>query len=196
MLDIDSLMSGLAARRPIFHSEADFQHALAWQIHEAHPDCDVRLEFNPSPDHDDRMAVDIWVRLPEGVAAIELKYCSRDLRQEWQSELFVLRKHSAYPPRRYDFVKDLQRLEHVRQVPKPADFGFAVLLTNDSTYWTPQTRSDTIDADFRIHNGHRIGGRQLRWSQKASAGTRKGREEPIHLSGSYDFALARLFYAR
>jgi hypothetical protein len=29
--DIHGLVRRLALRRPLFHSEADFQHALAWQ---------------------------------------------------------------------------------------------------------------------------------------------------------------------
>ena len=33
MLDISDLMTGLAVSRKVFHSEADFQHALAWHIH-------------------------------------------------------------------------------------------------------------------------------------------------------------------
>ena len=45
MLDIHGLMSKLRKRRPIFHSEADFQHALAWEIHLANPSHQVRLEF-------------------------------------------------------------------------------------------------------------------------------------------------------
>ena len=186
MLDIHRIMTDLAERRPIFHSEADFQHAIAWRTHEVRPDADVRLEFNPSPDADVRMAVDIWVRLPEAVVTIELKYCTRELRQEWQGEQFTLRQHAAQPPRRYDFVKDVQRLEYVRQIPNPANYGFAVLLTNESMYWTPQTRADTIDADFRIHEGRQIGMGELRWSGNAGAGTRKGREEPIRLAHSYD----------
>ena len=32
-LDIHNLMQGLSYSRPVFHSEADFQHALAWHIH-------------------------------------------------------------------------------------------------------------------------------------------------------------------
>ena len=30
MLDIDGLMASLADIRNVFHSEADFQHVLAW----------------------------------------------------------------------------------------------------------------------------------------------------------------------
>ena len=186
MLDIHQIMADLAKRRPVFHSEADFQHALAWLIHETRPDADVRLEFNPSPGADSRMAVDIWVRLSEAVAAIELKYCTHALQQEWDGEQFTLRQHAAYPPRRYDFVKDIQRLEYVRQIPKPADYGFAVLLTNAPLYWTPQTQADAIDTDFRLHDGHRIGGGELRWSENASQGTKRNREEPIRLAYSYN----------
>lgn len=29
---INTAMASLAKGRPIFHSEADFQHALAWQL--------------------------------------------------------------------------------------------------------------------------------------------------------------------
>ena len=46
MLDIDQLMACLADTRKVFHSEADFQHALAWQIHRAMPEGQVRLEVD------------------------------------------------------------------------------------------------------------------------------------------------------
>ncbi len=44
MVSIEALLATLAGSRKVFHSEADFQHALAWQIHEAMPDSQVRLE--------------------------------------------------------------------------------------------------------------------------------------------------------
>jgi hypothetical protein len=46
-LDIPGLMSRLSQTRPIFHSDADFQHALAWQIHVENPNAAVRLETRP-----------------------------------------------------------------------------------------------------------------------------------------------------
>jgi hypothetical protein len=49
-LDIHGLMQRLSKSRPIFHSEADFQFALAWRIKESMPDCEVRLEFKPYAD--------------------------------------------------------------------------------------------------------------------------------------------------
>lgn len=72
--DIHSLLAGLARKRPVFHSEADFQFALAWEIRKRRG-FDVRLEFPPFPN--ERMRLDIWV--PELGTAIELKYLTRKL---------------------------------------------------------------------------------------------------------------------
>jgi hypothetical protein len=44
MLDIDSVLTMLARQRRIFHSEKDFQHALAWEIRQQFPAGSVRLE--------------------------------------------------------------------------------------------------------------------------------------------------------
>ena len=41
---LHTTMDSLAAKRPIFHSEADFQHALAWEVQLAHPNAGIRLE--------------------------------------------------------------------------------------------------------------------------------------------------------
>jgi hypothetical protein len=53
MLDLESTLTALAFERRIFHSEADFQHALAWKLHERHPDAKIRLEV-PSGRFDKR----------------------------------------------------------------------------------------------------------------------------------------------
>jgi hypothetical protein len=33
VLEISDVLSSLAKQRLVFHSEADFQHAFAWEIH-------------------------------------------------------------------------------------------------------------------------------------------------------------------
>ena len=183
MLDIHGLMTGLSQSRPIFHSEADFQHALAWQIHEAVPDSSVRLEFKPFPDDDKRMCLDIW--LPSMGIAIELKYPTKGLEVTHRYERFSLAEHSAQDIQRYDFLKDIQRLETVVARCQPAKAGYAILLTNDSAYWNPPRDTHTNDAAFRLHSGRTITGR-LAWSERAGAGTTKGREQALEIQGSYD----------
>ena len=95
----------------MFHSEADFQHALAWHIHQAMPESEVRLEVDPLPLGRDKMFLDVW--LPKEGVAIELKYATRGLQVEQDGELFVLRDHRAQDTRRYDFLRDIERLESV-----------------------------------------------------------------------------------
>ena len=136
MLDIPSLMLKLSRARPIFHVEADFQHAFAWQIHEAMPDGSVRLEFKPFPDDNKRMYLDIW--LPSVGIAIELKYHTQGLGVTHDNERFSLAEHGAQLPRRYDFLADVERLEYALDQYQPAKEGYAILLTNYPDHWPPR----------------------------------------------------------
>ena len=181
MLDIDALMDGLANKRKVFHSEADFQHALAWHIHQVMPESQVRLEINVTSVEAQRMFLDIWLPV-EGVA-IELKYKTRGLELEQDDESFALRDQSAQDQGRYDVLRDVQRLEFTRSRLEQCRAGYAVLLTNDSSYWKIPTHEDTVDADFRVHEGREISG-ILAWAARASPGTVRSRESPIHIRGS------------
>ena len=181
MIDLNDLMAQLSSKRKVFHSEADFQHALAWQIHEAMPDCEIRLEFNPVPDAKRRVALDIWI--PTKRVAIELKYPTHCLDATVSGERFVLKEQSARDQTRYDYFKDIKRLEGEVTAGR-ARQGFAVMLTNDRSYWQPPQR-ETIDAAFRIHEGRRVEG-ELAWSSSAGKGTTRGLEDPIRLKGCYD----------
>ena len=181
MLDIDSIMMRLSKVRRLFHSEADFQHAIAWQIHKAIPDSEIRLEFNPIPHEERRMSLDIW--LPLEKVAIELKYGTRKLEVALPHEHFVLSDQNAVDVIGYDFLKDIQRLE--REVEEGrAEEAFAILLTNDRSFWTPSQRTDTVGAAFRIHEGKRVTG-EMSWSERAGQGTKDGREPTIELKGTY-----------
>ena len=181
MLDITDVMIELARRRPVFHSEADFQHEFAWRIHRIMSDGGVRLEYKPFPN--ESVYLDLW--LPGIGVAVELKYCTRKLELEHNGESFALRDQRAQDTRRYDFIKDIQRLERVSKDRTEVRAGFAVLLTNDPSYWQQSSRPDTVDAAFRLDDGRGVTG-ELAWSERAAAGTTKGREEPLRLDGSYE----------
>src|SRR3954466_3157573 len=100
-------MSALAAVRPLFHSEADFQHGFAWEIHKAHSDARIRLETRPRPG----VRLDVLATVGGVRVAFELKYLLRKLTATVDGELFELPNQSAQDTRRYDFVKDVARLE-------------------------------------------------------------------------------------
>ena len=186
MLDMNAMLKALAARRPVFHSEADFQHELAWEIRsQGHP---IRLEA-PLPGSGKRHRLDILVPLGGRAVAIELKYKTREFRGSVRGEDFDLLSHSAPDIGRYDFLKDIELLE--RSVLAGADItAYSVLLTNDPAYWTRPRKSRPLDADFRIHDGAVIGG-VLRWASGASDGTKRGREDAIRVRGPYALQWAR-----
>ena len=178
MLDLPTVMTALSVKRPVFHSEADFQHALAWQLHATLPDADVRLECQPVPGiHLD------WLRTARGSRAIELKYVTKLLSVDLQGERFRLANYGAQPPRRYDVIKDITRLETVvEQIPNTA--GHAVLLTNESLYWTAPRGENSIGTAFQLHEGQLLRG-ALQWGKHAAPGTMGKKTAPLILNGEY-----------
>lgn len=183
LADFFDILKGLSERRPVFHLEADFQLALAWYLHEMIPNSQVRLEFKPF--QGEKMYLDIW--LQNLSIAIELKYPTRGLKVKHEGEVFTLLNQSAKDTRRYDFISDISRLERLVDGFDLAKTGFAVLLTNDPSYWEPprQGWEVTSDAAFRIHEGREIKG-EMKWSARAGEGTTKGRKDPIKLKSCYD----------
>lgn len=182
MIEIGEVLSVLAKKRPVFHSEADFQHAFAWEIHQKLPTASVRLEL-PVQAKNKFLHIDVWVAAQGAILAVELKYKTRGLSVKIGDEQYRLRDHSAQDIGRYDFMKDIQRLEQVA-VAHQNITGYAILLTNDSAYWVEPANHSTVDANFRIHDGRIVEG-VLAWGAKASDGTKKDREQPLELQGKY-----------
>ena len=182
MIRIKQILRELSSKRPIFHSEADFQHALAWEIHERLPACSIRLEQKP-PHLKNRFYLDVWVEIDGAVFALELKYKTKVLNVEFNNEYFELLNQGAQDLGRYDFLKDIQRLEQV--VSGRNDItGYAILLTNDGTYWNSRRNRQTVDSAFRLYQGRAISG-ELKWCAGASPGTMRGREAPISIRQCY-----------
>jgi hypothetical protein len=174
------LMQKLSQKRTVFHSEKDFQHALAWQMHLESPDLCVRLEYPFRYEKVDHL--DIVLFQEDQTVAFEVKYKKDSFSTIIDKEVFSLRKDSAQDIGRYDFLKDVQRLERfVSKVQQGT--GYAILLTNDSLYWRDSPRETICDA-FRLTETTKIAGK-LSWSAGAGRGTTKDRESPITLEGAY-----------
>jgi hypothetical protein len=181
MFDLLEILYQLQKKRPVFHSEADFQHSLAWEIHERFPTYSMRLEYPLQPGQPEHL--DIFVFNQGEALAIELKYKTALLFSIVNKELYSLKNHSAQDCGRYDFVADIERLERfVRENGKAT--GYAILLTNDSSYWNLPRDKDCVDAKFRVHEGRTLGG-LLSWHASASKGTTRGREKPLSITGTY-----------
>jgi hypothetical protein len=161
-LPFSDVLWHLAARRPVFHSEADFQFAFAQSVAALDDSIDIRLEVPQRGTR--RTYVDLVCRGRQEVSLIEFKYVTRswagtDGRTE---ERFELRSHEALDLARLYFVHDVTRLEAwVAQ--QQSTNGFAVLLTNDNRLWEhPSPGRVTRDQQFRLHEGLTLSG-PLTW---------------------------------
>jgi hypothetical protein len=171
----------LAHRRPLFHSEADFQLALAWQLQQDDPSAELRLEKRVIDDP--RVELDILMVLGGRRYGLELKFPRSKLDVRVARERFVLRA-GAPDLDRYDVLRDVARLERL-VAEGIVDEGCGVVLTNVPGLWQPPSRSVPASYDaFRIHEGREVTG-TLDWGSTASEGTKTGREHPIVLGGNY-----------
>jgi len=182
LVDVELALQSLSKKRAIFHSESDLQHALAWELHSIYPNCSVRLEKRMNI-LEEPTYVDLLIILNDQKTAIELKYKTRELFAVVDNEVYWLKGQSAQDQGRYDFLKDVQRLEDITSRYKGTT-GYAIILTNDSAYWKQPLSSNTVDASFRIHEGREIVG-QLSWGTNASDSTKNNREKDIRLRNTY-----------
>lgn len=180
LLDVDELMASLAVRRPIFHSEADFQHEFAWEARARMPDLRVRLE-RPFPGRSSG-AIDIIFCHDGWEHAIELKYLTRLYEGVCDGEQFKLKNQGAQDVRSYDVCKDIGRVEAFCSA--PARIGSVVVLTNEPYYWKARLNAGTCAEAFDISGMRKLTG-ELAWAEHTGIGTKKNREAPIVLTSTH-----------
>jgi len=175
-------IESLRKKQYIFHSEADFQFSFAWTLQELLPNARIRLEYCPPFARE--MHVDIYVIDDDGSHPIELKYKSKTIETVIDNEYFKLKNHGAQDIGRYDYLHDIARIERTKTRDKNYHCGYAIMLTNDPSYWKVPLTSNTVDAAFRTHDGRIVNG-SLAWAENVSPGTSKGRTDVISIEGEY-----------
>ncbi len=192
MIDILDLMKALAAQRKVYHGEDDLKHAFAWELHRRFTNSAVRLE-RPLNVNGNRLHLDLFIKLPDGPMAFELKYKTRKLEVELDGEAFSLATHDAPDGGRYDFIKDIMRLENIVWS-MAGCVGHAIILTNESAYWKRPRPPGTNDEAFCLAEGRILSG-SMSWAEKTAKNTRAARPEILKLAGEYklnwqDFSVA------
>ena len=183
-LDIPEILKALAKKRPVFHSEADFQHSLAWQIHERHPGLHPRLEY--PLERSVRKACDMALfQRGKMVMAVELKYFCRNLVYENKGEIFTLKSAPA-DTGRYGTLKDMKRMEkfikEIKETENRTARATVITLTNDPELWKgPKT--NRTDVEFDIQEGKIVSG-ILKWAQHTSIKTKRTHPR-IEIFGEY-----------
>jgi hypothetical protein len=181
-MDLQVPLSRLSSKRKVFHSEADFQFALAWELQLHYPDAVIRLEYPPP--NDPTKYVDILLRLGDDAYPIELKYKTKLFSAVVDGEPYNLKNHGAQDIGLYDFVKDICRVEAFREHLLGYREGYAVWLTNDSYYWNKPKNDTAGYTAFSVHHGAVKEG-TMSWGVNMSEGTTKGRDKPLVLSGHH-----------
>ena len=188
-INIEEIMEALADKRPIFHSEADFQHALAWEIHNQYPEqYDIRLEYPveiTGEEAKERITVDIWLIGKQGLgnAAIELKYKKRKFDELVKGERFILSHDNARDSGCFDFMEDTRRIEclvegHV------VKYGAAIILSNEYLYWKKGSDKNTNFEMFSLDDGRIVDG-AMTWKDGTGKGSKVKRSESIFLRNQY-----------
>lgn len=180
--DINDVINKLKTRRKIFFSEADFQLELGWVIKELYPDVKVYPEF--APQFNPEIHIDILVIQDGKWIPIELKYKTKKSSFTIDTIQYNLKNQLAKDSNSYLYLKDIQRIESVKKNVTKFQKGFAIFLTNELSYSRKPRKTDCFYKDFSLENGVIRTG-TLNWSDEASEGTKKGREEPIILEGEY-----------
>jgi len=176
--DLQNIVKELSQKRPVFHSEADFQFALACEIVKKFPNANIRLE-RPFG-YEMNKYLDILVQINDGLYPIELKYKTAKLNTDTitiNGDEYRLKTHGARDLNAYDCLKDIQRIEELSEIPE-FKLGFVVWLVNDSAYWKEPRNPNANYADFAIYEGALKTGR-MSWrnnSKSQSLKTRRGIE--------------------
>ena len=178
---VTAVMADLAATRPVFHTEADFQHAFAWTLQTRHPQARIRLERRLAATTNERL--DVLAVVDDVTVAVELKYPVAAVDAVVDGGRFILRAQGAEDTSQFGFVSDIIRVERLVTA-GVCDVGVTVLLSNNPKLWrTPPVRAKpTIDAMFRLTEGRGLAGR-LAW---AGGNWWRGTfPEAIELAGRY-----------
>lgn len=181
MMEINKLREILnELERPIFHSEADFQHSLAWKIKEEFPHTKIRLE-RPFNVNNKPFYLDIFLEIDGEKIGIELKYKTKGLNKSIENEEYNLKNQGAHDFGRYDFCKDIFRIEKFIENGY-IDKGFVIFLTNDKTYLKESEK--TLDSQFRLFHGKKLKG-NLNWNEIPKWANGRGK---LNLTGEYDIS--------
>ena len=172
---IKEVLDGLAKRRPLFWSEADFQFEFAWELHtrlggEAKIYLERRFEIDRDSSDNaneksnqsttnkslDKLYVDIWVEYDNTTYPIELKYTTKRCKINDTENPVETKEQSARDIGCYRFLWDIKRLEEIKtSLRNKGVKGYAIMLTSDAGYYN-KSEQPTLFDNFRLTEGRTI----------------------------------------
>ena len=164
--DIIHALNALSEVRPVFYSEADFQHSLANILASNGFNCRLEKPYSIMVNGEEiRVELDILVvENGQNETAIELKYVKKRYAGIHSDEHFDLAESWSANLSRFDCFADLQRVSALVNAGKAAS-GFCIFLTNKENAWRDDvTASGNLGSQFSIHEGRvLLAGEILNW---------------------------------
>lgn len=171
-------------QKELLFNEFDLQMQLAIYLRNTGKYDDVESEyFLPTKntdilkgyEWDSNLRIDLVVLKEKEYLPIELKYVTKKVVRDYErfgviiKNMEILKNQSAQDIRRYDFWKDVRRIELIKNIFPAVKNGIAVFLTNDSSY----TRDPNINSTcypFSMSSHNIIGGGIMDWNGNPATG--------------------------
>ena len=181
--DIDLVLEVLKRRHKIFRNEDDLKVKLHDVIRDIYRNLRVETEYYAS--FDNKKDIDIVVITDNGYYPIELKYKTKGCKKVIDDEIFILKNHGAKDVNSYLYLKDIMRIEKIRDNVKEFDKGYTMFITNDISYTKKPIKDNCVYKQFSLEDKIVKSGKMF-WEKTASKGTMMNCEKPIILKDSYN----------
>lgn len=168
----------LETNEELLFNERDFQMHLANYLRRAGHYDDVDVEYYVPLSEltgyiwDNELRMDVLVRKDDEYLPIELKYKTKTVRkkllrfnEEVSGEIEVMKNQGAQDLGKYDFWKDVRRIEIVRKRFSAIKNGLAVFVTNDPAYLKAGRESSN---HFKFSMIEGVNGKEKHWLDKDS----------------------------
>jgi hypothetical protein len=179
---LHKILKELSKERPIFHSEADFKFALAWKIKEKVCPEKIIIEY-PVNIENKRIYIDIYFKKGEKEYFFELKYKTKKFEVDYEDMKYILKDQKACDLGRYDFIKDISRLERII-CEQQNKFGYVIFLSNDEKY-LQGTKNTNQDFSFNIGNKTTIICGEKNWSEEKNIENLGSRRNSLIINNDY-----------
>ncbi|MCL2111108.1 MAG: hypothetical protein FWH32_02420 [Clostridiales bacterium] len=194
-ININEVMKTLSEKRPIFHSEADFQFELAWTIKKKYGDkVSIRLEYTPlliDMSEDDkklwknaRIDIVLFFNDSKSIVPIELKYLKHTLEYVADNGEVYNLSLGARGMGMYNCFADIERMELLKEKLKGFSKGYVIWLTNDKAYWEGLKMENNYSV-FNAPDGTTIEEGQRHFREGAKVKGYPKYQYPISIKGNY-----------
>jgi hypothetical protein len=167
--EFKEIIKELSRKRKIFHSEDDLKFSLAMEIKNYKPSYQIFLERPISFIYDNmnqvvnqnekgqkiesRASIDIILKtIDNQTIPIELKYKTKKVSLFFDEEEYNLANHDAKDEGRFSFRKDIYRIEKFIEMNPNSNRGYALIVTNDKSYFKDISNTNKLDRNYSFHN--------------------------------------------